>query len=59
MFQKTISMILILLLPFMVITSPRLSHAQETQEYTIAVLDLDTKGISQAEADYLSEYMRG
>jgi len=59
MFQKTISMILIILLPFMGITSPRLSHAQEIKSYTIAVLDLDAKGISQTEADYLSEYMRG
>jgi len=59
MFQKNISVILIFLLPLMGFTSPRLSHAQEKQEYTIAVVDLDAKGISQAETDYLSEYMRG
>ena len=59
MFQKYISSILIFLLPLMAVIPPRLSHAQETQEYTIAVLDLNAKGISQAEADYLSEYMGG
>lgn len=59
MFQKPISVILILLLPVMGIIPAHLSHAQEIKSYTIAVLDLDAKGISQSEADYLSEYMRG
>jgi len=59
MFHKNISVILIFLLPLMGFIPPNLSHAQEKQEYTIAVVDLDAKGISQAETDYLSEYMRG
>ncbi len=52
-------MILIILLPIIGIIPPHSSLAQEIQSYTIAVLDLNAKGISQSEADYLSEYMRG
>ena len=59
MFQKPISMILIFLIPLIGIIPPHSSHAQEIKSYTIAVLDLNAKGISQAEADYLSDYMRG
>ena len=59
MFQKTLSSILIILLTHVGFIPPHLSYAQENNEYTIAVLDLDAKGISQVEADYLSEYMRG
>jgi len=38
---------------------PYTSLAQDRNEYTIAVLDLNAQGISKSEADYLSEYMRG
>lgn len=41
-----------------ILPSPDLS-AQDLKSYTIAVLNLDAKGISQSEAEYLSEYMRG
>lgn len=54
MFQKTMSSILIFFLPLMGFIPPNLSHAQETQEYTIAVLDLNANGISQAEVQSLS-----
>ena len=59
MFQKTMSSILIFFLPLMGFIPSHLSIAQENNEYTIAVLDLNAQGISQSEADYLSEYMRG
>lgn len=59
MFQKTLSGILIFFLMYTGFIPPLLSYAQENNEYTIAVLDLNAQGISQSEADYLSEYMRG
>jgi len=59
MFRKTITLVLVLQLPLMGVFSPRCSYAQEADEYTIAVLDLAARGISQAEAEYLSDYMRG
>ncbi|MFC1511917.1 CsgG/HfaB family protein [Candidatus Latescibacterota bacterium] len=59
MFRKTTSLVLIFLLPLLGLTPPRCSYAQEADEYTIAVLDLAARGISQAEAEYLSDYMRG
>jgi len=37
---------------------PNLSHAQETQECTIAVLDLNANGISQPEAKSLSNSLQ-
>lgn len=37
---------------------PNLSHCQNTQVYTLAVLDLEANGISTAEAKGLSEKMR-
>ena len=59
MFRKSISVILCFILPLMGIIPPRFSYAQEIEEYNIAVLNLEAKGISQTEADYLSDYMRG
>lgn len=59
MFRKSISAILCFILPLMGIIPPRFSYAQEIEEYNIAVLNLEAKGISQTEADYLSDYMRG
>lgn len=59
MFRKSISVILCFFLPLMGIIPPRFSYAQEIEEYNIAVLNLEAKGISQTEADYLSDYMRG
>ena len=59
MLRPFISFILSFLLAFIDFIPPRLSCAQEIKEYTIAILDLSPKGISQSEADYLSEYMQG
>ncbi len=58
MFQKTMSSILIFFLMYMGFIPPNLSHAQETQEYTIAVLDLNANGISQTEAKSLSNSLQ-
>ena len=59
MLRSVISFTLSFLLAFIDFIPPRLSHAQEIEEYNIAVLDLTAKGISEVETDYLSEYMRG
>ena len=59
MIRSFISVILSFLLVFTGFIPPRFSYAQEIEEYNIAVLNLEAKGISQTEADYLSDYMRG
>ena len=59
MIRAFISVILSFLLVFTGFIPPHFSYAQEIEEYNIAVLDLEAKGISQTEADYLSDYMRG
>ncbi len=55
MIRAFISVILSFLLAFTGFIPPRFSYAQEINEYTIAVLDLEAKGISQTKADYLSD----
>ena len=59
MLRSAISFTLSFLLAFIDFIPPYLSHAQEIEEYNIAVLDLTAKGISEVETEYLSEYMRG
>ncbi len=58
MFRKVCSVVLSVLLTMIGFIQPRLSYAQEKTEYTIAVLDLDAHGISQAEARSLSGSLR-
>jgi len=50
--------ILSFLLAFTGFIPPRLSFAQDRNEYTIAVLDLEASGISESEARTLSNSMR-
>ncbi len=59
MLLSVISYTISFLIAFIDFIPLRLSHAQEIKEYNIAVLDLNAKGISEVETDYLSEYMRG
>ncbi|MFC1539088.1 hypothetical protein ACFL6H_06680 [Candidatus Latescibacterota bacterium] len=59
MYPKTISAVLVFLLIVIWTIPPQTSFSQDINNYTIAVLDLNPQGISQSEADYLSEYMRG
>ena len=54
MIRGILSIILSVLLFLMGVFQPRLSCAQEKNEYTIAVLDLNANGISQTEAKSLS-----
>jgi len=54
MFRKALSIILIFLLLFIGFPLPPSSYAQDNDEYTIAVLDLDANGISESEARSLS-----
>ena len=59
MIRAFISVILSFLLAFTGFIPPQTSYSQDINKYTIAVLDLNAQGISQTEADYLAEYMRG
>ncbi len=59
MYRKTLSTVLIIMLTIIWTIPPQTSYSQDMNAYTIAVLDLNAQGISQTEADYLSEYMRG
>lgn len=59
MLQKGCSMVLSALLILLGIIQPPLSFAQERNEYTIAVLDLNADGISESEARTLSANLRG
>lgn len=59
MYQKILSVVLSFLLLLMGFIPPRLSHAQEIKKSNIAVLNLDARGISESEALFLSDYMRG
>ena len=55
MIRAFISFILSFLLAFTGFIPPHTSLAQDRNEYTIAVLDLNAQGIAQSEADYLSD----
>lgn len=59
MSRKIICVILVFLFDLTLIPPSTDLSAQDRKSYTIAVLNLDAKGISQSEAEYLSEYMRG
>ena len=59
MAQRIISVLLSAILPLMGFVQPRLSCAQEKNEYTIAILDLNADGISESEARTLSANLRG
>jgi hypothetical protein len=54
MFKKACSIVLSVLMILMGFIHPRIASAQEKNEYTIAVLDLNANGISQTEAKSLS-----
>ncbi|MBN1294775.1 MAG: hypothetical protein JXB48_23265 [Candidatus Latescibacteria bacterium] len=58
-FKKLLSLILAVLLPLTGGYFPRPAIAQNKEEYTIAVLNFDAKGISETEAGFLSESLRG
>ncbi|MQY79737.1 MAG: hypothetical protein GH151_11170 [Bacteroidetes bacterium] len=58
MVRPFISFTLSFLLAFIDFIPPRLSHAQEIKEYTIAVLNFEAKGVSLVEADVISERLR-
>ena len=58
MIRKILSVLVSVLLTLMGFGQPLLSFAQEENEYTIAVLDLNANGISQAEARSLSSNLR-
>ncbi len=55
MIRAFISVILSFLLAFTGFIPSHSSFAQDRNEYTIAVLDLNAQGIAQSEADYLSD----
>ncbi|MFC1694361.1 hypothetical protein ACFL1R_12750 [Candidatus Latescibacterota bacterium] len=57
MFRKTCSIVLIFNLMIIGFIPPRILYAQDIKEYTIAVLNLTAQGISQSEADFLSEHL--
>ncbi len=58
MYRKTQSVVLIIMLTVIWTLPPRTSFSQETKTYTIAVLNLDAKGVSLTEAEVISERLR-
>ena len=58
MFKKMLSLLLSVLLMSIGFIPLQISFAQEKEIYTLAVLNLDPKGIPETEAEYLSESMR-
>ena len=58
MFKKLLSLLLSVLLMILGFIQPQISCAQEKEIYNLAVLNLDPKGIPEAEAAFLSESMR-
>ena len=58
MIREILSIALSVLLVMTGFFQPRLSYAQEKNEYTIAVLDLNANGISQTEAKSLSNSLQ-
>ena len=57
--RRTLSVVLVIILIVIWTIPPQTSFSQEIKSYNLAILDLDAKGISQIEAAYLTEYMRG
>ena len=58
MFNKFISLNLAFSILFMSLMQTQTIVAQEKKTYTLAVIDLDPKGISETEAAFLSESLR-
>jgi hypothetical protein len=58
MLKKLISLYLSIYLVLTGIIPVSVSYAQAKKEYTIAILNLDAKGVSQVEAEVLSEKLR-
>ncbi|MCD6308458.1 MAG: hypothetical protein J7M24_05625, partial [Candidatus Latescibacteria bacterium] len=58
MYRRVISLSLCIALFFINITSTQYTYAQNSQRYTIAILDLDANGVSQTEAVITSDRLR-
>ena len=58
MFRKVLSVVLTVVMILVGFIPPDSSYAQDYDEYTIAVLDLEASGISETEASFLSEHLR-
>ncbi len=58
MFRKVVSVLLAVMMILIGFIPPDSSYAQDSDDYTIAVLDLEASGISESEASFLSEHLR-
>ncbi len=58
MFKKLISVYMSVYLILFVVVTIAPAYAQNDKEYTIAILNLDAKGVSEVEAEVISEKLR-